>query len=95
MQGQSRAMSIVESVANVAVGYGVAVCAQILVFPLFGIDASLGANLGIGAIFTVVSLCRSYALRRLFNYLHQKGPHGTTAERECSLYGHPGGAEDR
>jgi hypothetical protein len=30
---QSRAMSLVESVANVIVGYGVAVVTQIFVFP--------------------------------------------------------------
>ena len=64
---QSRLMSVVESVTNVAVGYGVAVGTQLAVFPLFGIEASLSDNLAIGAIFTVVSLVRSYALRRLFN----------------------------
>jgi uncharacterized protein (DUF2062 family) len=64
---QSRLMSVVESVTNVAVGYGVAVGTQMAVFPFFGIEASLSDNLAIGAIFTVVSLVRSYALRRLFN----------------------------
>ena len=48
-------------------GYGVAVGTQMAVFPFFGIEASLSDNLAIGAIFTVVSLVRSYALRRLFN----------------------------
>lgn len=37
---QSRRMSAVESVANVAVGYGVAVAAQVAVFPWFGIAAT-------------------------------------------------------
>ena len=60
-------MSFVEAWANVLVGYGVAVLTQIAVFPLFGIRASLSANLGIGLVFTIVSLARSYALRRLFN----------------------------
>ena len=32
---QSHAMSLVESVANVIVGYGVAVVKQILIFPIF------------------------------------------------------------
>lgn len=66
---QSRRMSAVESVANVLVGYGVAVTAQVLVFPLFGLHASLGDNLAIGAVFTVVSLARSYTLRRVFNWV--------------------------
>ena len=64
---QSRTMSAIEAVANVAVGFGVAVATQIDVFPLFGLHASVGDNLAIGAIFTVVSLVRSYALRRAFN----------------------------
>lgn len=64
---QSRTMSAIEAVANVAVGFGVAVATQMAVFPLFGLHASVGDNLAIGAIFTVVSLVRSYALRRAFN----------------------------
>lgn len=63
---QSRAMSLFESFANVAVGYGVAVVTQILIFPIFGLHTTLAQNLMMGAIFTVVSIGRSYALRRLF-----------------------------
>jgi len=59
-------MSFVEAIANVAVGYGVAVTTQVLVFPVFGLQASLADNLLIGAVFTVVSIGRSYLLRRLF-----------------------------
>lgn len=66
---QSRAMSLVEAVANVIVGYGVAVLTQMMVFPSFGFRASLNQNLEIGLIFTVVSLVRSYSLRRIFNTL--------------------------
>jgi cobalamin biosynthesis protein CobD/CbiB len=63
---QSRVMSLVEATANVVVGYGVAVLTQLLVFPLFGLHTTLAENLMIGAIFTVVSIARSFALRRLF-----------------------------
>ena len=66
---QSKRMSFAESIANVAVGYGVAVTSQVLVFPLFGIHVPLGSNLGIGVVFTAISLVRSYALRRVFNSL--------------------------
>ena len=65
----SRWMSLLEAITNIAVGYGVAVLTQVLVFPLFGLRVSLGENLGIGAVFTVVSLVRSFALRRIFNRL--------------------------
>ena len=64
---QTRLMSLVESVVNIVVGYAVAVLTQLLVFPLFGLAASIGDNLVIGLIFTIVSLARSYALRWFFN----------------------------
>ena len=63
---QSRLMSLVESVANVIVGYGVAVVTQILIFPVFGLHTTLAQNLKMGAVFTVVSIARSFALRRVF-----------------------------
>jgi hypothetical protein len=64
-----RRMSLVEAIANVLVGYGVAVATQIMVFPLFGLEATFGQNLAIGGVFTVVSLVRSYVLRRVFEVL--------------------------
>jgi hypothetical protein len=66
---QSRLMSLVESLANVLVGYGVAVATQMAVFPLFGLAVTITENLLIGLIFTVVSIVRSYALRRTFEAL--------------------------
>ena len=62
---QSRLMSLVEAVANVRVGYGVAVVAQVLAFPLFGLAPTCGENLGMAGDLTAVSLVRSYAIRRL------------------------------
>ena len=70
--GQSRKYSFAESLVNIAIGYWVALIAQLVTFPLFGIHASLGDNLVIGGVFTVVSLVRSYCLRRLFNWWHTR-----------------------
>lgn len=64
---QTKTQSAIESVSNVAVGYGVAVLTQTLVFPLFDLHASTAEHAGIAAIFTAVSLVRSYLLRRVFN----------------------------
>ncbi|WP_290872042.1 hypothetical protein [Aquabacterium sp.] len=66
---QSRSRSLTEAAANTAIGYLVAVCAQAVILPAFGIAASAGQHFGIAAAFTAVSLARSYALRRLFNGL--------------------------
>jgi len=62
-------MSLVESPANVLVGYGVAVASQMAVLPLFGLAVTVAENLLIGLIFTVVSIMRSYARHRGFEVL--------------------------
>ena len=64
---QSRWMSLLEAVINILVGYGLAIATQLVVFPLFGLHASLSENLLIGCFFVGVSLIRSFAIRRLFN----------------------------
>ena len=69
---QSRLMSLVEAVANVIVGFGVAVVTQILIFPIFGLHTTLSQNLKMGAIFTVVSIARSFALRRVFEAIRMR-----------------------
>lgn len=66
---QSRRMSIIEAITNVAVGYALAVATQMLVFPWFGLHASFGDSLALGLVFTGISLIRGYALRRLFTRL--------------------------
>lgn len=70
---QSRSMSLVESLTNVAVGYGVAVIVQIAVFPLFDMHPTLSDNLLIGAVFTAASIARSYVLRRWFEMINRRG----------------------
>ncbi|MEC5293643.1 hypothetical protein VSX64_24210 [Aurantimonas sp. C2-6-R+9] len=63
---QSRLMSLVEAIANVVVGFGIAVATQLVVFPWFGLPAHFNDALAIGGIFTAVSIGRSFVLRRLF-----------------------------
>lgn len=64
---QSRLGSLIESAANVAIGYVVAILSQLLIFPHFGVNLTLSDNLAIGGWFTLVSIVRSYAVRRFFN----------------------------
>lgn len=37
----SRLMSLVEALANVVIGYAIAVVTQLIVFPLFGLQTTL------------------------------------------------------
>jgi hypothetical protein len=74
-------MSLVEAFANVAAGYVIAVLTQVIVFPLFGLGMSIGVTLEIGAIFTGVSIVRSFTLRRLFEALRVRHAERETAAR--------------
>jgi len=67
-----------EAVTNIVVGYGLAVLTQIIVFPLFGLHASLSENLLIGCFFVGVSLIRSFVIPRLFNGAWMARFHGRT-----------------
>ncbi len=67
---QTKRQSLIESILNVAIGFGVSLAAQIAVFPLFGIRIEMASNIAIGAIFTAISIARSYCVRRIFNRIH-------------------------
>lgn len=71
---QSRAMSLAESLINIAVGLGVAMTANAVILPLVGLPVTLGQNVMIAIPMTAVSIARSYALRRLFEALHIRVP---------------------
>jgi len=45
----------------------VALASQVIIFPMFGIYVSLSTNLGIMFWFTLISIIRSYVVRRWFN----------------------------
>jgi hypothetical protein len=64
---QPKHLSAVEAVVNTIVGWSVAFGAQLIVFPWMGIHVSLHDNAVIGTIFTIISLIRSYIVRRMFN----------------------------
>ncbi len=80
---QSRVMSLVEAIANVVVGCGLAVVTQMLVFPVFGFQTTLAQNLKLGLVFTVVSIARSFTLRRIFEAIRvRRGKRKTAAPME-------------
>lgn len=68
---QTKRQSLLEAIANILIGMGVAFAGQLIVFPALGIAVRLDQNVAITIAFTAISLCRSYALRRLFNRWHR------------------------
>ena len=68
---QSRKGSITEAVLNTATGFIFSMIIwRYLVAPLYDLPVDIQTNLGITCIFTVASIIRSYAWRRIFNYFH-------------------------
>ena len=67
---QSRMMSAAESLTNIAIGYLISLLATAMVLPAFGYNVTGSDAVGISAVFTVISLVRSYAIRRAFNFRH-------------------------
>jgi hypothetical protein len=66
---QTRSASLLEASANVGAGFLLALITQRVAYPLFGIETTLATDSAIAALFTLVSLARSYLLRRLFERL--------------------------
>lgn len=65
---QSRLGSFVEAWGNVAVGFGINYTANLIILPAFGFKSlTWKTNLAIGLLYTVISVVRSYVIRRYFN----------------------------
>jgi hypothetical protein len=67
---QTKNNSLIETLTNTSIGYLVALASQLLVFPMFDINIPFSDNLLIGLYFTIISICRGYVVRRVFNRNH-------------------------
>lgn len=63
---QTRLMSLVETLTNIAVGLVISLISQLVIFGAYGIELSFGQNMQIVLWFTAISIVRSYAIRRIF-----------------------------
>lgn len=64
---QTRLGSFIEAWINVAIGFAINFCANLLILPLIGFHISVSQNLFIGVLYTLISVARSYVIRRWFN----------------------------
>lgn len=64
---QTRLGSLIEACINVAIGFAINFAANLVILPLFGWQVTVTQNLALGAIYTGISIARSYAVRRWFN----------------------------
>jgi hypothetical protein len=64
---QSKKQSFIESLTNIAIGYTISLLSLFIIFPVLGIESSTNKNILITCYFTVISMIRSYCIRRWFN----------------------------
>ena len=65
---QTRLGSFIEAWINVLIGFTINFIANMLILPAFGFTGlTLKTNFYIGLAYTVVSVIRSYVIRRWFN----------------------------
>lgn len=71
---QSKLMSMLESLINIVVGFGISLLAQMFFLPMLGVEIAFHQNLMFALIMTVISIARSFTLRRVFEALHIRRP---------------------
>ena len=64
---QSRLDSFIEACVNTFIGFIIATCSNIVIFPIVGITASTSQALMVGVLMTAISVARSYFIRRVAN----------------------------
>lgn len=64
---QTKLGSFYEALINVFIGFWINFFANLVILPMVGFHISIGQNFYIGLLYTLVSVARSYVIRRWFN----------------------------
>ena len=64
---QSKKMAAAEVLFNSVIGFLMGVASQLLIFPVMSISVTISENIILTLYFTVVSIIRTYIIRRIFN----------------------------
>ena len=64
---QTRLGSLVETLISLTIGFLISLASQVLIFPLYDIHTSMSDNIEITLYFTIISVVRSFTVRRFFN----------------------------
>ena len=64
---QTKLGSFYEACINVAIGFGINFVANLIILPLFGFNITLANNFYMGLLYTIISVARSYVVRRWFD----------------------------
>ena len=64
---QTKLGSLIEACINFLIGFTINFIANMLILPLIGFHITASQNLFIGVLYTIISVARSYVVRRWFN----------------------------
>lgn len=64
---QTRLGSFIEVCINILIGFSINWVANLYVLPMYGFQITGGQAFSMGLVFTVISVVRSYVIRRWFN----------------------------
>ena len=64
---QTKKQSMIESLTSTTIGIIIGIVLNLTILPIFGYPVSVVDSLWISVIFTIVSIIRSYVIRRFFN----------------------------
>lgn len=67
---QTKYQSFIESITNTVIGFLISLAATFVIFPIVNIQSNPSKNVAITVFFTVISILRSYIIRRYFNKKH-------------------------
>lgn len=69
---QLKLFALTEAITGTVVGLGIAVAVNLIVYPLLGVPVNLSQVSWVAVILTIVSVIRSYTLRRFFHWIYIK-----------------------
>ena len=64
---QSKRESMIESLTSTTIGIIIGIVLNLTILPIFDYNITVVDSLWISVIFTIVSIIRSYVIRRFFN----------------------------
>lgn len=79
---QTRLGSFIEAWMNVLIGFGINFLANMWILPAYGFTSlTWQTNFEIGLLYTVISVTRSYVVRRWFNQMLHRAAQRLAGER--------------
>ena len=69
---QSKRESMIESLTSTTIGIIIGIVLNLTILPIFDYNITVVDSLWISVIFTIVSIIRSYVIRRFFNSKEEK-----------------------